>query len=970
MMAANSESESAQSKWDRLSAKWLQRFRISPTCAESWLGAAVSEDGVWGVGCKRCKAAGVVNVAFADFKVRTVAGLQAINFKAHENNLHHRTAAAKYGVGSCINDVAGINAAPTADEFNVVVDAVNEGKATCSSRKQAKMTWCLSEAIKSIDQRFIGESTAVSLFRDERNGRLAIRFRAVTADLRTHCGTLGQQRDFGTGARNITLASHEVMKRACSRFAGAPDEQNISSTPFVKKKLLRHLENTAVAITVDSANDELLSAEMMRSPVLSGLQMKVTPNLRFVVRDKPHASRRLTSRPWGADEVLNEIIVMFCRGRGSVARLVQNSVEVRRVFVGFVKTTKGAVKTVVANMRAAGHRFESMQKPLGRSCFHIHACIKTALHIMRARTDDSSKRAKAWLSWINSEKCLLAAMMADASDQSLQFTRILDNEQMDPAILASEVHSYVASITTLFGDQAKCLTVFGYTSVMLETLRTPVIWQIGNVTHSVGLSGGVPDATIQRCLDRMRSWVLLATAIVASEFPSFESGPDANADIHLERIAIVSGLEANALKAQWQDIFPRARMIAAQRKDAPQDANKDAWRTALSRINSHRITAKCHPTDVLRAALRQYLAFGVSTSGVEQAFSKGAWSFTNRRLRSHATTEEFCLKASLDLPHHDKQAVVGLARRVWAACYGAPRTATRPRIDKGVKRSRDIGEDGQVASEFSFLRKRRKAATEASRNAPRSDLGAAAVMMPANQPLSWGEKHTRELAFQRKKLHSRKVQAAAENSLLPAEDSMALHAEADNAHAAMVRAQRARERAEVRQTADAEGLTSAEVLQKIQNKTAYVDVAAPSPGLHQALGVNSLQQVLSQALADVFVVDQPGQADVTAKIRLASALRGAYLVSPEFMISGHGLALKMHAVSCTPREIFISRNCALHNPQFCRFFHRSLNATTGSRWTLHAGNPARLQALKARWRGQPARLWALVRNNEVGDQAL
>ena len=521
LMEAADSSDTAQSKWDRLSARWLQRFRISPTCAESWLGAAVSEDGVWGVGCKCCKAAGVVNLAFTDFKVCTVAGLQAINFKAHENNLHHRTAAAQYGAGSCVNDVA-VNAAPTADEFNVVVDAINDGKATCSSRKQAKMTWCLCEAIKSIDQRFIGESTAVSLFRDERNGRLALRFRAVTADLRTHCGTLGQQRDFGTGARNITLATREIMKRACSRFAGAPDEQHISSTPFVMEKLLRHLENNVTALTVDSAGDELLSGEMMRSPVLSGLQMEVTPNLRFVLRDKPHASRRLTSRPWGADAVLNDIIVMLCRGRGSIARLVQNSMEVRRVFVGFVKTTKGAVKTVVANMRAAGHRFESMQKPLGRSCFHIHACIKTALHIMRARTDDSSKRAKAWLTWIDSEKCLLAAMMADASDQTLMFTRILDNEQMDPAILASEVHSYMASITTLFGDQAKCLTVFGYTSVMLETLRTPVIWQIGNVIHSVGLSGGVPDETIQRCLDRMRSWVLLATAIVASEFPSFE----------------------------------------------------------------------------------------------------------------------------------------------------------------------------------------------------------------------------------------------------------------------------------------------------------------------------------------------------------------------------------------------------------------------------------------------------------------
>ena len=77
-----------------------------------------------------------------------------------------------------------------------------------------------------------------------------------------------------------------------------------------------------------------------------------------------------------------------------------------------------------------------------------------ALHTMRARADDSSKRAKAWLSWIDPERCLLAAMMADASDQSLQFTRILDNEQMDPAILASEAHSYVASMSTVIATTA------------------------------------------------------------------------------------------------------------------------------------------------------------------------------------------------------------------------------------------------------------------------------------------------------------------------------------------------------------------------------------------------------------------------------------------------------------------------------------------------------------------------------------
>jgi hypothetical protein len=353
-----------------------------------------------------------------------------------------------------------------------------------------------------------------------------------------------------------------------------------------------------------------------------------------------------------------------------------------------------------------------------------------------------------------------------------------------------------------------------------------------------------------------------------SVFDLTHSCPGDRADSHLERIAKVCDLDTAALKTQWQDVFPRARQIAMQRKDAP-DANKDAWRTAVSRINEHHITAKCHPTDVLEVALLFFLAFGVSTSGVEQAFSKSAWFFNNRRLSSLATTEEFCLKVALDLPHHDTQEVIALARRVWAVCYGAPRKFSKTRIDKGVKRpARDdelVG--GQVVSEASFLRKRRKAAVEASRGTPLADLGGAAVAMPACQPQCWGEKHTRELEFQRSKLHNRRVQAAAEGSLLPAEGFAALLAEASAARSNMAKAQRARERNEARQASKNTGLTSAEVLGLCKNTKVYIDVSPQAPDLHQSLRANSMQQVSSPALAEVFVVNQPGQADVKADWR-------------------------------------------------------------------------------------------------------
>ena len=62
--------------------------------------------------------------------------------------------------------------------------------------------------------------------RDERHGRLAIRFMAVAPDLTTRSGCLGQARQAGTGADNVSLATWAVMKRACSRFYMAPLSQN------------------------------------------------------------------------------------------------------------------------------------------------------------------------------------------------------------------------------------------------------------------------------------------------------------------------------------------------------------------------------------------------------------------------------------------------------------------------------------------------------------------------------------------------------------------------------------------------------------------------------------------------------------------------------------------------------------------------------------------------------------------------
>ena len=51
---------------------------------------------------------------------------------------------------------------------------------------------------------------------------------------------------------------------------------------------------------------------------------------------------------------------------------------------------------------------------------------------------------------------------------------------------------------------------------------------------------------------------------------------------------------------------------------------------------------------MLREALIAYFAFSISSSGVEQKFSKGALRFTDRQASAKAETEEMYLKVCLD----------------------------------------------------------------------------------------------------------------------------------------------------------------------------------------------------------------------------------------------------------------------------------------------------------------------------------
>ena len=668
---------------------------------------------------------------------------------------------------------------------------------------------------------------------------------------------------------------------------------------------------------------------------------------------------------------------MFAGGRGSLSQMIQHSDDLRRIFKNFIKesASSAVVTSQVDNLRAAKHRFESLQKPMGRSCLFLGPMIKTALHVVASRTDKSRDRAGQWLQYIDDENCLALAMLADAADEAMLLTRLLDNEDVDPAAANDEVQLFVNKVHGLFGDSRGCLRVTGYTSTMLRFLEQPIVFTVRSQTCSIGRHGGVLASQIDRCLGRMRCWMVLAKATLSAEFPDFDFltslsvfnlRKEANHDgeeakKNLDRVACALSLDAGALKAQYDDVLPRACQIAK----AEQLSNKDGWATTLSRLHSRPMIAKAHPTAELKNALVAYTAFGASTSGVEQAFSKGAWAFSNRQLKAHPNTEEMVLKLTIDMPSNNVDKVVAGARRVWAHCYGPPRESKVTRVDKGTKRCRSVELEGvcpnkRHSSEVAFLRARRRATQDAS--VPGGSIHDILESDSLELHPEWNDQLTKELDFQKDKLQKRLWQASFEKQLLPSEDSAAIRFEHGLVHETRVKDQRARERKEDRDDQKTRGTLAKDMLLHIKGSSVFIDATAASHQLGLALGCHSLKQATCHSMADVFVVNDV--VELGDRIKWASVLRGATVVTPGLIIDRKGVALQMKAATTIGRIVFVSAACHDQHKGLFKFIRLVVGATPSSKWQWIWGDVAEFLRLKAKHIKTPTRVIGVVKAAE------
>ncbi len=266
----------------------------------SWLSSA-TVDGVWGLGCSACAAESTAvdddmrAVRFAAFRISSIESASPWNLARHARSKTHLASVRKLlgaPLEPNLDDVS-----PSAVMFEKLWDSLRRGGSMRSGlegvggqHKLEKMAWCLAEAMWSIDRKFLGKpGMCITLMRDERKQRLVCRFRAAGPDLAVRSGVIGQAKDFGTRSENITRATREVIKIFATAGYGAPNRT--AETSSYLSALKKRICESIVHLVVDAASDELLGGAQLRVGSMDQLR-PLCPNLKTIVRDRPHGSRR------------------------------------------------------------------------------------------------------------------------------------------------------------------------------------------------------------------------------------------------------------------------------------------------------------------------------------------------------------------------------------------------------------------------------------------------------------------------------------------------------------------------------------------------------------------------------------------------------------------------------------------------------------------------------------------------------
>ncbi len=916
------------------------------------------------------------------------------NFLRHQKTAQHMEEARQKFNISVETAASMATHAPSATQFATVWGRTRSGHGgglvedVAGRKKLQRMRWCLAEGMRELDARFLQEGPVdITLHRDKRQNRMLVRFVAANSKLLVRRGVLGQTKNRGGGAKKMLAATKHILKVAATRRFAPPQADLVRADACCNeynRELYNKIRNDIRILCVDSASDELLTGRLMRQVPQYQLQPRVADqlrplckNLQQIERDKAHATRRLMSRPWKVDPFLQEIVEFYIRGKRSMVQILGHSNELNQILVSNMQAQESGIRSAdIRNLRSAKHRMESFQKPLGRFILFFHAFVATAIDIAARRAGQSEgKAAEEFLESLTQERVLQMAMLADAADECMMLLRFFDTEDADPALTSARVSEFMWRIMHLFGENCggHCLNHEGYTKYTLELLQHVVTVNLSRKRmKSIGDPRGVSHDTQVPCLNRMHCWVRLAAEVLRTDFPSYElmqaysvfnvglrSPGRQSADVvateeeNLERIASSLALDKEVLVAQFRHNLP----IADRLKKSEQCSNGEAWRLALATTQYRKSVAERFPVGELLPALRRYRASGISTSGIEQNFSKAVRSINEQQLSGMGeSSEAVMVKIILDFQEEERDTVIELARRTWAGVYGKPRgRITKLDVRAGRPQPKKTG------TEREFITKRRENVAALPAHPAGGKVDPSKMLRGAFGPglkpsQGWTEAHENELSWHRKQQLQRRAVAWRAGLLLPQEINARLVRAAGEREQADLDNDRARTRKEqlVSIRANPAGGVGPDRRTELRGKRVFIAPSARNPAVYDALRHCLATTVDVPDRARLFVACDPALPG--ERCTWCASLKGSYIVDPGFVLDADGR--KHHAIvhytaaTTIQRQIWVSERFTLdHRPLWdilktvCSGANNTNpTAVDDTRWTLLGDRAAFLHA--------------------------
>ena len=308
--------------WGRKGPQWRRHFPWLP-----FGQPLMSQDAGFGFGCSVCcvfqhlvsNGAVLGNAARPvptparrrcdDFKDNFAAfavtrRLKSVWLRRHHDSKKHQEAI-RFLEGHITED--DLSVAPSLQDFASALSNMKKGQSMRNggvpSDTTSLLQWCISESLLQVWRSKLAKATTLCLVRDERKGKLLIRFRACDGCLELCSGTLGCVRMTGGGAEDIVTATAKALRIFCTENYLPPRMGNrLSQQGGFDRKLFKHLRSIVHILTTDSHPAELLASNIMKGSRRSADEQHnreaFLPNVVLVGRDAAHASTRLVKRPW------------------------------------------------------------------------------------------------------------------------------------------------------------------------------------------------------------------------------------------------------------------------------------------------------------------------------------------------------------------------------------------------------------------------------------------------------------------------------------------------------------------------------------------------------------------------------------------------------------------------------------------------------------------------------------------------